>query len=106
MQFIYDNWSLLALILIVIIYFVFVSRKSVKEWLLYAVIEAERFYQSGTGVLKLRSVYDSFCERFPLFATFVSFAVFSKMVDDALVEMRRLIEFNQNISDYIKGEDE
>ena len=106
MEWINNNWSLLVVILLAIVYFVLVSKKGVKEWLLFAVIEAEKFYKSGTGVLKLRAVYNDFCERFPVFATFVSFALFSKMVDDALDEMRKLIEFNENISAYISEDNE
>ena len=106
MKFLADNWSLLVLILALIVYFAFVSKKNVMEWLLYAVIEAEKYYKGGTGRLKLVAVYNDFCERFPVFATIISFALFSKMVDDALVEMKRLIEFNGNISRYITEEDE
>lgn len=38
----------------------------VKEWLLWAVTEAEKELGSGTGQLKLRQVYDLFVQRFPV----------------------------------------
>ena len=36
------------------------QRERVKEWLLWAVTEAEKELGSGTGQLKLRQVYDLF----------------------------------------------
>lgn len=56
----------------------------VKEWLLLAVLEAEKQFGSGTGQLKLRSVYDLFVSRFPWVAMVVSFKTFSGWVDEAL----------------------
>lgn len=56
----------------------------VKEWLLLAVLEAEKQFGSGTGQLKLRSVYDLFVSRFPWVAKIVSFSTFSGWVDEAL----------------------
>lgn len=56
----------------------------VKEWLLVAVLEAERQFGSGTGKLKLRSVYDLFVARFPWIAKIVSFDTFASWVDEAL----------------------
>lgn len=56
----------------------------VKEWLLLAVLEAEKQFGSGTGQLKLRSVYDLFVSRFPWVAKIVSFSTFSSWVDEAL----------------------
>ena len=76
----------------------------VREWLLYAVIEAEKCYQSGTGALKLRATYNEFCQVFPNLVAVVSFELFSKMVDDALVEMKKILESNKSIEQYVKGE--
>lgn len=56
----------------------------VKEWLLLAVLEAEKQFGSGTGKLKLRSVYDMFVSRFPWLAKIVTFETFSGWVDEAL----------------------
>lgn len=42
----------------------------VKQWLLIAVVEAEKQLGGGTGELKLRKVYDWFVERFPVVANF------------------------------------
>lgn len=56
----------------------------VKEWLLMSVLEAEKQFGSGTGKLKLRSVYDLFVARFPWIAKIVSFETFAQWVDEAL----------------------
>ena len=77
--------------------------RKVREWLLWAVIQAERALGSGTGQLKLRSVYDLFVVRFPWLAKIVPFDMFCKMVDDALDEMRELLENNEDVAAYING---
>lgn len=72
-----------------------------KEWLLYAVTMAERDYGSGTGAIKLRSVYDKFAERFPDLAEAVSFGKFSLYVDGALGEMRAMLEANADAAELV-----
>lgn len=74
----------------------------VREWLLFAVIEAERELGSGTGRLKLRSVYDAFVARFGWLAKVIPFNTFSDLVDDALEEMRELLEQNEDIAAYVE----
>ena len=69
-----------------------------KEWLLWAVTDAENFLGSGTGKLKLRYVYDKFCEKFPAVKYVLPFGVFSVWVDEALVLMRKEIEKNPHIA--------
>ena len=69
----------------------------VKEWLLYACIEAEKSLGSGTGVIKLRYVYDLFCSKFSFLKLIVSFEEFSEMVDQSLVTMREMLLTNENI---------
>ena len=50
----------------------------VKQWLLYAVTEAEKDLGSGTGKLKLRQVYDLFLQRFPIVSRMISFEQFGQ----------------------------
>lgn len=76
---------------------------NVREWLLFAVTQAEAELGSGTGKLKLRQVYDQFVERFPALALMISFQTFSEMVDDALVEMREMLAKNENIAALVNG---
>lgn len=69
-----------------------------KNWLVWAVSEAEKMLGSGTGQLKLRYVYDAAVVRFPILAKFIPFAVFSRMVDAALKIMNDMIAKNENIA--------
>lgn len=80
--------------------------EKVKEWLLYAVTEAEKELGGGTGKLKLRSVYDLFLQRFPWLVRVVSFEMFSGLVDDALVEMRKMLESNTVVKNLVENKGE
>ena len=63
--------------------------------------EAEKELGSGTGQLKLRQVYDLFVQRFPAVAAVISFDTFSGWVDEALEQMREMLEQNQNVQKYV-----
>lgn len=76
----------------------------VREWLLWAVTAAEKELGDGTGKLKLRQVYDLFVVRFPWLAKAVSFDLFSDLVDDALDEMREMLQNNQAVKALVNGE--
>lgn len=117
MRFLIDNWSLLIIIAVVVVitarYFQKLyampseeQQRKVKEWLLYAVIMAEKEYRSGTGALKLRAVYNSFVEKFPSLVAIISFDLFSQYVDEALVQMKKILETNKDIQAYIGEFDE
>jgi hypothetical protein len=75
-----------------------------KNWLVWAVSEAEATFGSKTGKLKLRYAYELALERFPIVAKFIPFALFSKLVDSALDVMRDMVENNKNIADAIMDE--
>ena len=76
----------------------------VREWLLWAVTEAEKELGGGTGKLKLRQVYDLFVTRFPWLARIVPFDLFSSLVDDALEDMREMLKNNQAVKAHVNGE--
>lgn len=102
----YLPYIIISLILIGgVIALVINSRKSVKQWLLLAVCAAEKELGSGTGSLKLRTCYESFIKYFPMFSKFVTFEVFSKWVDEALVQMKKMLETNKKVEEYIKGDE-
>lgn len=116
MQWMIDNRSFIFIIGILLgVGFYYVKRflslpsqiqiQKLKEWLLYAVIIVEKEYSHGTGQLKLRAAYNMFVERFPSLVSVVSFELFSKLVDEALVEMRKILETNKDIEAYVKGDD-
>lgn len=117
MKWLIENWSLLVVILAgLCVGFVYAKKfldkptdeqmAKIKEWLLYAVMEAEAQFGSGTGKLKLHYVYDMFITRFPAFVDIISFEMFSKLVDEALEEMRKLLQFNLDIKAFVIPEDD
>lgn len=79
--------------------------KDLKEWLLYAVIKAEKYLGSGTGELKLRYVYDLAISKFPFVSVFIPFEIFSKYVDEALEQMKDMLDKNENIKEYIEKDE-
>ena len=76
---------------------------NLKEWLLYAVTEAESALGEKTGQLKLRMVYDMAVSKFE-WLSFISFDTFSEWVDEALDHMRNMISSNERIKAIVKGE--
>ena len=102
MDWLVNNYSLIVIIVFVIIYFLLNGKQSILNWLLYAVTLAERdFSDSGMGMLKLRSVYDSFVVTYPILSKIVPFSVFSSWVDSVLVEMNDMLSKNDNIRNYV-----
>ena len=117
MKFLIDNWYIILIALAVlaaagIAVYRYVKLptpeqlEKVRQWLLKAVTEAERELGGGTGQLKLRTVYDAFLTNFPWLAPVVSFAKFSELVDEALEEMRKMLEKNKAVQAYVSGEAE
>lgn len=113
-NFIAENWFLIVFALVAIIFVTcsiirFIHMPTSKqienlmEWLKIAVVEAEKQFQSGTGQLKLRAVYESAVIAFPWIAKYMTFEKFSQLVDIALVWMREQIEQNEKIREYIEG---
>ena len=75
---------------------------NIKEWLKYAVIEAEKALGSGTGQLKLHMVYDMAVKQFPWIVQLVSFDVFSLWVDEVLEWMRLQLNDNKAAQTYVE----
>ena len=110
-----DNWAIfvamicgVAFVTTMVIKFMNMpSAKQIEnlmEWLKIAVVEAEKALGTGTGSLKLRSVYESAVIAFPWIAKYMTFEKFSELVDVALEWMKEQIEKNQYIKEYIEGE--
>lgn len=78
--------------------FVFIKKnneekiKAVKEWLLFCVTKIESIYGGGTGKIKLRAAWDMAVTKFPFLTVLVTFDEFSEWVDEALEEMKKLLE--------------
>lgn len=116
MEFLIENWYIIlaamalgALAVVAVVRFFRLPREkqmeNVRQWLLGAVTAAEKELGGGTGKLKLRTVYDAFLTKFPWLAPVVPFEQFSGLVDDALVEMRKLLADNKAVQQMVTGED-
>ena len=116
MKWLVNNWfvvfGILAVIDVIIIYSIEFVKKpkstqisNIKEWLKYAVIQAEKELGSGTGQLKLRMVYNMAVEKFPVLIGIVTFDIFTVWVDDALSWMNKQLESNENIKLLVNGGD-
>lgn len=115
MNFIIDNWyiiiGILALVIFVIAMIVYFFNlptakqiENVKEWLRWAVTEAEKELGSGTGQLKLRMVYDMAISQFAWISKFVSFEMFSEWVDEALQWLNKQLFTNENVKKLVEGD--
>ena len=79
------------------------QQDKVREWLVWAVIKAEATFGGGIGKIKLRAVYDMFITKFPWLVRTISFDAFSDMVDQALMDMRDMLETNSRIAEYVSS---
>ena len=117
MTWLIENWmvvfglavAVIIAVLVVYRFFGLPTEKQVekiKEWLIWACIEAEKALQSGTGQLKLRQVYDMFCAvpAFSWVAKVISFDVFSEWVSDALITVKEMLVNNEALSTYVYGD--
>lgn len=116
MEFLIENWYIIlaamalgALAVVAVVRFFRLPREkqmeNVRQWLLGAVTAAEKELGGGTGKLKLRQVYDAFLTKFPWLAPVIPFEQFSGLVDDALEEMRKLLEDNKAVQQLVTGEE-
>lgn len=81
------------------------QKEKIKNWLIWACIEAERELQSGTGQLKLRDVWNKFCT-IPVFtavAKFITFDEFSLWVKDSLTKAKEMLVKNKALATYVYG---
>lgn len=115
MNILIDYWAIILALIVMLAFIViaiinFMQKPSaiqianIKEWLRFAVTEAERDLGSGTGQLKLRKVYDMALSKYPLLIRFVRFEQFSEWVDDALKWMREQLTTNPNVESYVQTE--
>lgn len=115
MTFLLENWYLfMAAIAVAVVIGVVIGKflnlpggeqiEKCKEWLLLAVVNAEKELGGGTGQLKLRAVYDLFLQRFPAIAKAISFDTFSMWVDEALEKMREMLKQNKAVKELVEGD--
>lgn len=93
------------LIIVFLIWFLKLGKaqqiKIISEWLILAVIKAEKELGGGTGQVKLRYVYDLFIDKFKFVSMFITFQSFSLLVDGALIVMKEMVSNNNQIKEYI-----
>lgn len=113
-EFVANNWSvIIAVVAVVVVAGVAVyaflklptnqQTTKVKKCLLAWVIAAEADLGGGTGKVKLSTVYGMFVTAFPVLKNFISFETFSEWVDEALEEMRNMLEQNENLRTVVEG---
>lgn len=103
------NWYWYVIIAVAAVAVLFATYKifgidKVREWLLIAVTEAEKRFGSGTGKLKLVYVYDLFITKFPKLQAIIPYKVFTILVDQALVVMRKMLE-NDKITEILSSKE-
>lgn len=114
MEYIVNNWYLIVAFIAAVAAGAVIAVKffklptsaqlaKVKEWLLYAVTMAEKELGGGTGKLKLRYVYDLFLTKFNWLAQVITFEQFSGLVDEALEEMKHLLENNTSMQELVNS---
>lgn len=114
MDFLINYWWIIVIgiaAIAVVIYAIYAFAKrptseqiaKVKEWLLYAVTEAEKELGGGTGQIKLRYVYDMFLSKFPFLTKVISFDMFSTLVDEVLEKFRAMLETNPKLKNYVES---
>lgn len=104
--FLLHYWPLITIaVLLIIISIYALKKKSFREWLLFAVAEAEKALGSKTGQIKLRYVYDLAMNRFPIFSKLIPFSVFEKLVNEALDAFKDMLAENEQLKSYIDKEE-
>lgn len=108
MNYVIENWYLIvATLCIVAIAALYVKTfyakpqkeqlDQIRKWLLIAVIECEANLGSKTGRIKLSMCYDMFVRALPALAAIVPFETFTRLVDEALDEMKEILADNPEV---------
>ncbi len=110
MEWLVSNWQVVvgavAILVAFGIYLYNANMETLKNWLVYAVTQAESYYGSSTGELKLLEVYDWFVERYSWLSVIISFDTFSNLVDTALEQMQELLDGNEAIATLVAETEE
>lgn len=117
MHWLVENWMIVFGVVVAVIFAVSAAyrffglptekqKEKVKEWLVWACIEAEKALQTGTGQAKLRKVWEAFISipAFSWIARVISFDTFSGWVDTALAEAKRMIINSESLATYVYGD--
>lgn len=106
MDWIMNNWMVVIFVIAVLATLGYgLTTNSIKKWLRFAVTAAEEELGSGTGQLKLHTVYDMLVTNYPIVGKLIPFNVFSTWVDEALDWMRDQLDKNPNVKQIVEGEE-
>jgi predicted nucleotidyltransferase len=103
-EFIMNYWDLLLVGVVFIGFgvYLYFNIDSAKVWLLQAVIEAEKQFNTGAGQAKFSIVYDLLVSKYPVLK-YIPVTFVSKMVDSALDVMREMLEIDAELKAYVEG---
>ena len=107
-NFIQAHWDIITLAIAAIaavVFAIFKGNKSVVMMMLDALVtEAEKNFGSGTGTLKLASVFAEIYPKLPtVIKTFISAKTLQKWIEDALKAAKQKWKSNANIKAYIEN---
>lgn len=95
LEFIKNNPIFCVVVLIIIaalIYYLIKNSKNIlKKAALYAVAKAEDAWGSNTGRIKFAEVYTYLKKNYPVFTFFVSEDQLSKIIEDALTNLKEIL---------------
>lgn len=80
------------------------KKQALREWLKWAVLQAEKEYGGKTGQVKLREVWNQALQVFPWLVRCISFEQFSFLVDEALEWLAKQLESNKAVSELVYGD--
>lgn len=75
--------------------------KKLQVALLYMVTEAEKEMGSETGRVKRSMVWEWLVKRFPVITLFLTEEKYDELLEQALIEFRKLLESNEKLYDYV-----
>ncbi len=96
-EFLQQYWLLILFAIAAVATLIYIAIKEpqrIKQWLVWACAQAELALGSGTGMLKLREVYDMFITQYPVFSKLIPFSLFQKWTEEALLVFKEWLESN------------
>lgn len=95
--------NVIYIVVAVVVLLLWLYLMGFKNWLVFAVTEAENALGSKTGQLKLRMAYDMAVGTYPVLAKLMPYAVFNWFVGSALKTMRQMLAENKTIEELVVG---
>lgn len=96
--------TIIYIILAAVVLLLWLYLLGFKQWLIYAVTEAETLLGGKTGQLKLKLAYDMAITTYPLLAKIMPFSVFKMFVNGALKAMRQMLAEDEAVANAVMGD--